>query len=452
MNWIVSIILIPLLSLAFSCKRKQITAESSVKADYTAAGNAVNDIDWSHLEGDASLTTLIEKKELLEELTKVTNAFAAGLKFDERCEVKNVKISRTGNDVVGKELVLTLFGRGDLALCDPTQISGEGPVTDSVDVEFKVNITYQISMESWTLVAKVRDVRVEVDNQFADALLGFFRGMIGDLLEGYLNKALSKMSGLDLQGFLFSQLGVKSLPGHMTPSVEVYERGLLVKVAYSLADHEVDVDPSVDAARADGTYTEDSAENQILESKTGELWLDGTMISGFAQFQARQMFTKMNQDLIDGNVELTLQEEYGYANAGWQTPRIDIDSIIMGFEQNLLVTRLDLILPYRWQDYDQEREEEREFTVSITTKQTFEVKAGIPLLTQVDKKASDLKGGDPTHRQQLNIMSDVLQVIDINSAEEMEQNLEGYVDENTPAQGSLGFYDGRIVDNNLVYD
>ena len=208
----------------------------------------------------------------------------------------------------------------------------------------------------------------------------------------------------------------------------------------------------VNACKTSEKSETNSSVDDILPSKTGELWLNGSLIAFFAEAEAKKMFTKMNADLEEGKVKLELQNDYGFAKANWQTPNISIDTIKMVFEENLLVTRFDLILPYQWQDRDQEREEEREFTVSIMTKQTFEVRAGIPLLTQVRKEASDLQGGDSNHRQILNTLSGMLKVFNVSSSSEMEAALQKYVDENTPLQGSMGLYDGHIENNNLVYN
>ena len=82
--------------------------------------DALDGVDPSRFDMAISVRTLIEKKEILEQLTKVTDAFASGFSLEEHCELKNVVLDKTTNDVEGKQLLLTIHGKGDLRVCDPT--------------------------------------------------------------------------------------------------------------------------------------------------------------------------------------------------------------------------------------------------------------------------------------------------------------------------------------------
>ena len=196
---------------------------------------------------------------------------------------------------------------------------------------------------------------------------------------------------------------------------------------------------------------QNAEESQTATDKSGQVWLEGNLIAFFAAEQAKTIFTQMNADLAAGKVKMKLTADYGYANVGWQPPRIDIDSINMAFENNLLVTKLKLILPYKWKNLYMPREKQREFTVDIKTEQSFIVIGGVPSLKQTSQKASNLKGGEQAHRQQLNLYSEVANFFEINPTAQMESTMKSYVAENTPEQ-NLGLYNGHIENNNLVYD
>ena len=192
----------------------------------------LNSVDSSRLDMAISVRTLIEKKEILEQLTKVTDAFASGFSLEEHCELKNVVLDKTTNDVEGKQLLLTIHGKGDLRVCDPTA-ENEDPVTDTTTQGLKILIRYELSMEDWRFVAKITDVQLEADNPIADFYVGLFSRLLSDPLGKVLNDAFASISQPDFKRMLLSQVGITSVPGHLTPIVEVFERGLFITINYT---------------------------------------------------------------------------------------------------------------------------------------------------------------------------------------------------------------------------
>ena len=159
----------------------------------------------------------------------------------------------------------------------------------------------------------------------------------------------------------------------------------------------------------------------------------------------------MNADFQSGALKLGLKSNLGYADIGWQKPRIDLDSIDLKFENNLIRSQMTLVLPYRWKNLLGSREKTREFKIDIVQKQEVVVKEGTPIFTTKSKNASNIRGGDKAHRDQVNFLTKVADFFGDKTNQTLQEKMKKWMDENSQ-QMSLGSASGHIEQDNLVYD
>ena len=191
------------------------------------------------------------------------------------------------------------------------------------------------------------------------------------------------------------------------------------------------------------------------DSLSGTVWPFSGFVIPTVDKEAKEIFTKMNEAFANGSLKLGLQSNIGTADVGWRTPRIDPDSIKTQFEDDLVVTRLRMVLPYRWKNNlpFAQREKTREFHIDIVSKSDFRIVQGEVVMTDRGGSASDIKGGNQHHRNQINFAVDVLKFFSVDVSSKLSGKLKGFIEENSgdPMAFSPDL-NCRVENNQVVYE
>ena len=184
----------------------------------------------------------------------------------------------------------------------------------------------------------------------------------------------------------------------------------------------------------------------------GAIWLNGDFVVMAAEGASNNVFTQMNADFNSGSLRLGLTNDLGYAKVGWKHPKVDLNTLTVKLEEDLVVTRFTLELPYEWKNLLGSTEKRRTFHVDVTLKMEMRIDEGIVITNIKHKSATDLRGGDGDHRRQLNILTKLGDFFGSKSSEKMQEKLTEWFAANGPEAIDLNNPNsGYIKDGNMVY-
>ena len=233
--------ILALCALVASCKDQNATdsgvmSSEVVSMDPSQGLDAAEGIDWNRLRLESSLIALIKKEKLLDELTKVTDAVVKELDVPRKCEMRNVKLTRTENVIRHSGLELTIYGKGDFAACGrPLEPFNHDKmaVTPKINLGFHIVIAYDLHIKNWILEAEATDTRVIADNDFVNLIKAIANKDSGKPINDKINDALADITGQSIKTYLFHALGVQEPPGTLMPNLEVDETGIRIAVKHS---------------------------------------------------------------------------------------------------------------------------------------------------------------------------------------------------------------------------
>lgn len=197
--------LVPAFLLAFSSSACRTPANHS-DADAVPHANAADDLDSTAAEefsildvdyeirGYMPLKVFVIKDSLLSYLQQKIAAKEQEFSPPSSNEVKDIAISHVVLDLTDGGLSLNFRLNFSFRKCvggvcgwwQPAQTSNE--------------LIFQVSVESWVLLAKLADVKVHIDNQFLGMVLGkTMAAQVADIMSKQINQGLARVSGKSLQ-------------------------------------------------------------------------------------------------------------------------------------------------------------------------------------------------------------------------------------------------------------